>query len=183
IYPVGYGIKAFDLGGHGRALPLTISNADDVNLTAYAVRGAGKLFVTLINKKHGPGARDAAVTIVADGIARRAQMIVLAAPDDDVAAKTGVTLGGGIIGDDGLWRGKWKTIQANRRGRCILEMPAATAAVLKLDTSRFSRRQRRGPVKRAGHRRQKRIAGTSSANHKSDGTRRWISSFPHQPKT
>ena len=42
VHPVGYGIKAFDLGGHGSVLPLTISNSDSLDLTAYAVRGEDK---------------------------------------------------------------------------------------------------------------------------------------------
>ena len=44
LYPMGYGIKAFDLGGHGTVEPLTMSNPDGVNLTAYAVQGEGALF-------------------------------------------------------------------------------------------------------------------------------------------
>ncbi len=54
--PKGYGLKAFDLGAHGNSAPVTISNPDAVNLTAYAFRDSGNLFVTLINKDHGPAA-------------------------------------------------------------------------------------------------------------------------------
>ena len=72
VNPKGYGLKAFDLGGHGSIEPVTISNPDGINLTAYAVRGASEHFVTLINKEHGAGAREANVTIAAPGAAERA---------------------------------------------------------------------------------------------------------------
>src|SRR5262249_40395638 len=61
--PKGYGFKAFDLGGHGRVQPLTLSNPNNLNLTSYAVRGPEDLFITVINKDHGAGARKANVTI------------------------------------------------------------------------------------------------------------------------
>jgi hypothetical protein len=39
IYPIGYGIKAFELGGHGTVDPVAISNTDGLNLTAHAIDG------------------------------------------------------------------------------------------------------------------------------------------------
>ena len=62
--PIGYGIKAFDLGGHGRIVPAKISAQSKLNLTAYGVLAEDKsLFITLINKDHDAGGRDAAVTL------------------------------------------------------------------------------------------------------------------------
>ncbi|HXE41843.1 MAG TPA: hypothetical protein VN516_02370, partial [Candidatus Baltobacteraceae bacterium] len=64
IRPLGYGIKAFDLGGHGKFLPVTISNSANVNLSVYAMQGEGKApFITIINKEHGPTGRDANIAI------------------------------------------------------------------------------------------------------------------------
>jgi hypothetical protein len=34
IYPIGYGIKAFDLGSHGAVIPATMTNTNSLNLTA-----------------------------------------------------------------------------------------------------------------------------------------------------
>src|ERR1017187_10896765 len=42
VRPLGYGIKAFDLGSHGKLIPVTISNPGNLNLTAYAVLGDDK---------------------------------------------------------------------------------------------------------------------------------------------
>ena len=71
IKPKLYGLKAFELGGHGNNMPVDISNGEGVNLTAYAVRNGTNLFVTIINKEHGTGARAAEVTIVSEGIGKR----------------------------------------------------------------------------------------------------------------
>jgi Glycosyl hydrolase family 79, N-terminal domain len=132
IHPLGYGIKAFALGGLGDALPLTVSNVDKINLTAYAVRRNGTLFVTLINKEHGPDGRAADVTIEANGIADSGQAIFLTAPGGNVAVKTGVTLGGALIHDDGSWDGKWSPIKSNEAGHCSLKLSTATAVILKI---------------------------------------------------
>ena len=52
--PIAYGLLAFSFGGHGVVEPVTISNPGGINLTAYAVRRGDHLFVTVINKEHGP---------------------------------------------------------------------------------------------------------------------------------
>jgi hypothetical protein len=132
INPKGYGLKAFDLGGHGRIAPVTISNLDGINLTAYAVRSAKHLFVTLINKEHGPGARSTEVTLVCGEKARSAAAIFLTAPDEDVTAKTGVTLGGATISNDGPWRGKWKPLAFTRAAQVSVLVPATSAAIVKI---------------------------------------------------
>src|ERR1039457_7251495 len=89
INPKGYGLKAFDLGSHGSTMPVAVSNPDGVNLTAYAVRNAGNIFVTIINKDHGAGARTDRKSVVTNGISQRAETMFLISPEGDVAAKTG----------------------------------------------------------------------------------------------
>ncbi|HEV2435324.1 MAG TPA: glycosyl hydrolase family 79 C-terminal domain-containing protein [Verrucomicrobiae bacterium] len=131
VHPIGYAIKAFNLGGHGRVEPLTISNPDGVNLTAYARRDGENLFVTILNKGHGAGAKAAKVTIVPPGIPAGAAVIFLSAPDNHVAAKTGVTLGGASVTDHG-WEGKWTPLAPDHTGRCAVDVPAASAAIVKL---------------------------------------------------
>jgi hypothetical protein len=135
IRPLAYAFKVFDLGGHGRIMPLAINNTASVNLTAFA-SSAGKLnaYITIINKEHGDGARDASVTIAAPKGAqwKKAEMISLQAPQGDVAATTGITLGGAAIEKDGTWNGAWKSLRAPR-GRAALQItvPAASAVVVR----------------------------------------------------
>ncbi len=61
--PVAYGMKAFDLGAHGRVVPVQLSSGSlDVN--AYGILAAdNSLYVTLINKSFGSSASNAKVTI------------------------------------------------------------------------------------------------------------------------
>lgn len=130
--PKGYGLKAFELGGHGSPEPVAISNPKRVNLTAYAVREAGNLFVTIINKEHGTNARGADLTIISAGIAKPAELILLTAPGGDVTAKTGVTLGGAAISGDGPWLGKWKPLESKKAGECVVKVAPASATIVKI---------------------------------------------------
>jgi hypothetical protein len=133
IRPLGYGIKGFDLGRHGRMVPATISNSNNLNLTAYAVLGDDKnLCLTIINKEHDLGARDANVTLAAGEGFVSGKVIFLIAPGGDAAAKSGVTLGGAEIKDDSSWNGEWKALAAPDGGKFKLILPSATAAVIKL---------------------------------------------------
>lgn len=135
VHPLGYALKAFNLGSHGRLTPVRITaNADGLNLTAYATLASDRsLCVTLINKEHGAGARAAAVTLSLGAGYGRAQVMFLTAPRGEVAAKSGVRLGGAPIGDDAAWQGTWSALAGpSAGGRWIVGVPAATAAVVKL---------------------------------------------------
>jgi hypothetical protein len=132
VRPIGYGIMAFNLGAHGRVQPLSIANPENLNLTAYAVRDGGNVYVTVINKDHGPDAHAADVTIVGNGISKNASIIFLTAPDGGVAAKVGVTLGGAPLQDNGSWSGKWGRLKSAEPGQCVVTVPSACAAIAKL---------------------------------------------------
>jgi hypothetical protein len=128
LNPKAYGIKAFDLGSHGNVIPIEISNPDEVNLTAYAVRNSTNLFVTIINKEHGSNARTAEVTIASEGQWRDTQVIFLTGQPAD---KTGMTLGGATISDDGSWNGTWKNVKADSNGQYLINISPATATIIK----------------------------------------------------
>ena len=136
VHPLGYAIKAFDLGSHGRLVPVEVSiNGDNVNLTAYAVLTPDKrLYLTLINKEHGAGGRAATIKIDLNRSYSRSEEMLLTAPQNDVSAQSGITLGGSAISDDGRWSGKWTSLpkQKNRKELSIT-VPPATAAVIKLN--------------------------------------------------
>jgi hypothetical protein len=132
--PKGYGLKAFSLGSRGRVEPIELVNAENINLTAYAVRGAHDHFVTLINKEHGRSARAAEVTVVLPPRAGPTEVIFLTAPNNDPGAKTGVTLGGAPIGDDGSWAGKWMALSAGPAGSRVVTVPPTAAAIVKISS-------------------------------------------------
>ena len=119
------------MGSHGNVQPLTIANPAGINLTAYAVRDKRVLLITMIDKEHGPGARAARAILVAQPGLGNAEIMYLAAPNGDVTARTGITLGGGSI-EGGEWDGKWTPLSV-RNGRNIeVEVPAASAAIVRI---------------------------------------------------
>lgn len=129
VWPIAYGIKAFDVGSHGRVTPVTIANSDHLNLTAYAVTGTdGDLYVTIVNKEHGTGVRSAGVTINADGFtSAKSAVMFLTAPDGGVEATHGMTLGGSPITNDRPWHGQWTALSSTN-----VTVPAASAAIVKI---------------------------------------------------
>jgi hypothetical protein len=131
--PKGYGIKAFTLGSAGRVKPAQIGNADGINLTAYCVGRAGEDYVTVINKTHGAGAADAAVTIVPPGPGSRgAEVMTLAGGEPGDATGTSATLGGAVITGDTPWDGKWRALSADPHTGIGLTVRATTAAVVRM---------------------------------------------------
>jgi len=131
VWPLGYGIKAFDLGGHGNFVPVTESGASNLNLSAYAVLGDDKnLYLTLINKEHGREGRAARISLDVDDGFTGGEVISLEQSTGDVAATSGVTLGGAQIESDGSWDGNWKTLR--KAAAFSIFVPAASAVIVKL---------------------------------------------------
>ena len=134
VRPLGYGIKAFALGSHGKLIPATVTNADNLNLNVYATQTEnGDLTITIINKEHAAGARDADLTINLNTNAasyKTAKTMTLAAPNNDITAKADITLGGAPIKNDGTWSGAWTPAPAPTDGKLRLKAPASSATVL-----------------------------------------------------
>ncbi len=136
VRPLGYGIKAFALGGRGRLLPLSLPAPPRLNLSAYGVLAPDNtLCVTLINKGHGPAALGARVALEAGPGYTRGQVIFLTAPGGDVAVQTGITLGGAPIKEDGIWSGVWTALGPSSASLFTVKVPAATAAIVSLSGS------------------------------------------------
>jgi Malectin domain len=132
VHPLGYGVKAFDLGSHGRIVPVAISNPSGVNLTSYGVLDAdNNLFVTIINKTYGSGAETANLTIQPGASYGSGEVWLLEAPNNDVTVTDGETLGGARIGDDASWLGTSTPVRSSG-SNFLLTLPPATAAVVKL---------------------------------------------------
>lgn len=133
--PVAYGIKAFGLGSNGENVATVIgSNPNGVNLTAYGVLdpASGNLFVTIINKEHFSGAKNAAVTLQPGAAYSGGQVWNLQQNSGDVTATGGVTLGGATIGGDGSWNGQSSPISPSPSGAFIVSVPAASATIVEL---------------------------------------------------
>jgi len=133
VRPLGYGISAFNLAGHGRFLPATIANPDNLNVSVYSVLGNDKnIYVTIINKEHGAHGRAAGISLTDGMSAIDPQLMALTVPNDDIAAKAGMTLGGAGIQNDGSWNGTWTTLPTAKSGILIVTVPAGSASIIKL---------------------------------------------------
>jgi hypothetical protein len=140
IRPLAYAFKVFDLGAHGRIIPVVLANTTSVNVSAFAtLADENHASVTIINKEHGDGARDTSVTIVMPkgGKWTKAEMISLQVPHGDVAATTGITVGGASIEKGGTWNGVWRSLPASGRGGELqINVPAASAVVVRFSKPR-----------------------------------------------
>jgi hypothetical protein len=134
VHPLGYGMKAFELGGHGRIVPVAIANPGKLNLTAYALNGNSEgLNVTVINKEHGSDARAVSLALHTGNAFSQAKMLTLVSPGNDVAATSGATLGGAMIQEGGTWEGKWTSLKLSSGGTQLeLTVPPATAVLIRL---------------------------------------------------
>ncbi|HEY5988879.1 MAG TPA: hypothetical protein VIV12_21235, partial [Streptosporangiaceae bacterium] len=133
----GYGIKAFTLASAGQVKPTQIHNPDGINVTAYCIGGAGEDYVTVINKAHGAGAGDAAVTIVPPGPGLEgAEIMTLAGGQPGDARGARATLGGATITGDTPWDGIWSTLPADPRTGISVTVGATTAVIVKIQGGR-----------------------------------------------
>ncbi len=134
-HPLGYGMKAFDLAGYGNFIPVTLGKSNKANLTAYASLDFQKMLsITLINKEYEPATAEAEVHLHLPSpfSIAGAQVVRLSAPNGDISAKSGVTLGGAPIGDDGTWNGSWTPLPATAGGgEFTIKVPPASAAIVK----------------------------------------------------
>jgi hypothetical protein len=135
IQPLGYAMKAFDVAGHGRVVPLHLqSGAHPINLTAYAVMSdTNNLYVTLINKEEGTDAKDATVLIAVPAEYKHLSLIRMEDRNGGITAKAGVTLGGVVIQENGVWNGAWQEQDTEPKdGTPRIIIPAGTAAIVRL---------------------------------------------------
>jgi hypothetical protein len=137
ILPPGYGIKMFELGGHGDLLPVEVEkNMEKVNLVAYGVRGAqGEVTLTLINREYGSKGRAAEVELELGKSVEKAETITMSQKDGDIAQVDGVTVGGAKFGEDGKWGGNWQPWSQwvdGKRDKLKIEVLPGTAVLMRL---------------------------------------------------
>lgn len=131
----GYGIKAFDVGGHGYEMPVAISNPIGMNLTAYAVGTDQDLYVTIINRTHSTthDAADANVVIDAKGMkASSASAMALSGGEPGDATSMTASLGGAAITNNSRWLGKWTPIGRVETGRITVTVKSTTAVIVRI---------------------------------------------------
>lgn len=137
LRPIGYGLMLLHLGSMGKTVPITVGGGDGLNLAAYAVAGTdGNLYLTLINKSYDSAASTADVNFKTLGRSyKTAESLLLQAPNNDVRAKSGVTIGGAPVARDGTWAGHWEPLPASALaadGSVSVTVQPSRACVIKL---------------------------------------------------
>jgi hypothetical protein len=110
FHPLAYGMKMFSLGAHGDFLPVESDPPLNGSLKVYALLDQGtNLSVTIINTAHGVSASPVNVEVKIKQPFEPASVsaLDLQSPNNDIAAKNGITLGGKSINADGSWNGDW----------------------------------------------------------------------------
>ncbi|HZQ45018.1 MAG TPA: hypothetical protein VFA99_17335 [Acidobacteriaceae bacterium] len=139
VTPKGYGIKAFNIGGHGYPVETSVRASDapkDWSLTAYAVRAGQNLYVTVINKMQGNEPdHTAQVTLHPDGLPfakASVSTITLSSGIPGDASRLTAQLAGATIANSGeQWRGVWSPQNADVSGRVKLTVEPATAVIVR----------------------------------------------------
>jgi hypothetical protein len=130
VHPGAYGALAFKLGGNGRIVPVTLSNPSGMDLTAYGVLAPdNSLWVTIINKTHETGSISADLTIDLGGNYSKGDMWLMQAPNNDDSQTTGITLGGGEVGVNGIWNGTSEPVSVSGSTATLSLSPASAAVI------------------------------------------------------
>jgi hypothetical protein len=131
--PQAYAFLTFSQGARGQSLEVKIQAAPAFNFNAYAYRDHDdSIFVTLINKSFGDNAQPASVLLQLPQVTGRGtwQRMDLVQKNQDVAAKTGVRLGGASIDSQGIWPGRWKKIKGGNSVNLTVQVVPASATIL-----------------------------------------------------
>jgi hypothetical protein len=132
IFPIGYGQKAFSIGSQGSVIPVTITNTNGLNVTAYGVGSSSNVFVTIINKEYGYGAMNASVTIAPAGITNGTVQAMFLMAANGAFATNSVTLGGAVITNNALFQGQWTPLGSLTNGQCVVTVPITSAAIVQI---------------------------------------------------
>jgi hypothetical protein len=125
--PEYYGMLAFSQAAQGQQIALEI-NSGDIALTAYATATSDhEMVLTVINKD---ASRDASVQLICGNALKHAAATRLVAPS--LQATKDVTLGGATVDEVGDWKAAEKEAVRINLGQGVLEIPAASAALIAL---------------------------------------------------
>ncbi len=125
--PIYYGMLLFAEAGAGQLVESKLEEAEQAPLlTAYGLRGStGNLKVAVFNKNTALGVR---LAIDAGQRTSRARSLRLIAPHVDDTTDT--TFGGAPVGASGAWQATVEEPLAFENDAAIIELPAASAALL-----------------------------------------------------
>lgn len=144
LNPKGYGIKMFDLGGHGYSIA-TSPQTDSSYVDSFAVGSAQDLYVTIVNRSNSIYGNDETADVTIDlttgsgtslpfaaaSVASIALTDVTGGGEGNVSTQdwTSTTVGGANITGSGPFYGEWTSLSAYTGGTYSVSVPASTATV------------------------------------------------------
>jgi hypothetical protein len=136
IHPIAYALAVFHIAGHGKLIPIDLSSKTD-SLEAYATAADdGAIYITAINKSFGSTGKRESLDIILPHAYTKVETMPLEAPSGDVAATTGIQLGGAPIQPDGRWSGRWsKASLSHHSTNARITVPPASALIVRLSPS------------------------------------------------
>lgn len=139
VRPLSYALKMFAIGSRGRLLPVTSTDREQLGL--YATRNdRGLLYLTIINKQHGPEARERLLRIRLSNKAvpmLHAEQLTMQCESGEITARRGITIGGAAIAGDGTWQEQgWQSLPIED-GTLLVRVPAASALIIKINTAHY----------------------------------------------
>lgn len=134
VSPNACATRAFDLVTGSHAQDVSISTLE-ANVTGYAFKNIddGYLYIVLTNKEYGKDALSVKVSAdVADLAEGKVEVMYMTAPDNDIFAQKGFTLGGDTFENDRDWNGKWSCIGDTEAGKCIVSLVKTSGAIVRI---------------------------------------------------
>jgi hypothetical protein len=129
---VGYGMKAFDLGSHGKLFPVEVTTEDKAQVSAHAVLADdGSVYLTILNKEIGTAPRAVVLKQLRKMGFTKVESISLGVKNNYAGAIEGFTVGGAKIETDGFWKGKWKKVSSSGDTISVV-IPPTSAVILHL---------------------------------------------------
>lgn len=126
VHPLSYAMLAFSQIAHGRPMDVQANAPAQMNFNAYAYQDGSNIYVAAANKSHGNAGETGIVTfqLPVDIEKGKWYRMDLEQKDSDIAAKTGVSLGGSDISPRGKWHGKWEKLKDDEPNLTVTINPA-----------------------------------------------------------
>jgi len=132
--PQAYAYLAFTQGARGRPLAVDLQKASGLSFNAYAYQDRdNSVYLTLINRSHGDSASPASVSLQMPQTSHAGtwQKMDLKQSQQDIAAKTDITLGGAAIDSQGIWSGGWEPLAGAGGEAPLIQVPPGSAIILR----------------------------------------------------
>jgi hypothetical protein len=126
--PEYYGLLMLQQVGTGNFQP--VENTSTARVRAYALRRDGRLRLVLVNVQDPATSRPLITTVRLGGTYTQGNLVRLTGPG--LAAKTGITLGGHVVGRDGTFAGTDKTPLPVNGTELTLSLSSGTATLVTL---------------------------------------------------